>query len=194
MSLRHCCVALLLLSAPLAHSAAQEEPADDERLAPSLLIRNGLGALLPVGERGALSLTLSLTGSVSALSGTMESAPRSWVNLGVATGYMRLRPVDNRLRTFTFARLSYNLERYAPAPNNPAHTGGVAVGLGGLAQVTPRFGVIADAGLTWSVRRQFSRTIPPFGFPSMSSTSTSSQWGIGTSIGVTLRAKPKSNP
>lgn len=193
MSLRRCCVAVLALIAPLAPTAAQDEPVSDERLAPSLLFRSGLGALLPVGGRGALTVTMSLGGSVSSRSGNPSSPPRSSVLAGIATGYLRFGPEAGRLRTFKFARLSYSYDRISPEPHNPSHTGGLSVGYGGLAQVTPRFGVMADVGLNWSVRKQFSENGVP-GFPSFSSTITTTSWGIGTAIGATLRAKPKRNP
>lgn len=177
------------LSIPL---DAQEDISVGAPISPSLLIRGpGLGALFPLGANGALSLSLSATGNVSSRSGDLSAPPRSITDIGVSAGYLRLSTDHPRLRPFRFARLSYNVQRYAPEPNNIAQTVGLAGGMGVLAQVTPRLGLFADVGVSWSLRRQELETTMPFPPTTFNSEETATNWGIIGGVGVTLRAKPK---
>lgn len=188
-----CLAASIVL--PVCIASAQNIPDDEGPVSRSLVIRApGVGVLLPVGTNGALQLTLLASGSVSAASGGLDVPPRSSVEVGLEGSYQQFAASENRLRTYRFARLGYSQRRLKPVPSSdPLHIGIAAVGIGALAQVTARLGVMADVGPSWTVTRQ-RQEFTSFPGSSFESVSTVTTWGLVTRVGVTLRAKPSAEP
>lgn len=190
---RLCTRLLALVVVPVV--AADAQPAEgDGPISRSLLIRgNGLGVLLPLGDAAALQLSLGLNGSVSAGSGQFDSPPRSVVDASLSAAYMRFSPSEQRVRTFSFARLGYGRSWLNPDPNVASQTVTIAGGVGALGQVTPRLGLMADVGPSWTVRRQEGEVVSVIGTP-LRYESTVTTWGLAGSVGVTIRAKPRTAP
>ncbi len=184
-------LALVVVTAGVA--GAQSIPDDAGPISRSLVIRApGIGVLLPIGENGALHLGLGASGSVSSMSGGFGFPARSIVELGLEAGYLRFSPAVDRLRTYRYGRVGYGQRRFKPDPAAPVHAATAALGFGALAQVTSRLGLMADVGASWTVRQQRQDVVLFPGEP-FENVSTTTNWGIVSSIGVTLRAKPSAN-
>lgn len=190
-SVKSLVLAALLLPVPAL--GAQDVPTVGAPVSRSLLLREAaVAAMLPLGDGGALTVGLSAFGTVTARSGDFPQSPRSQTEAQVEVGYLRLGAEDQRVRPYRVVRLSYGVLRYAPEPKALAHSIGAYVGIGAMAQLTQRVGLIADVGPRYRVRRH-SPVTPSFIVPgsTMRNTETVSTWATATFIGVTLRAKPR---